>query len=541
MTTLQLLHIAILFAIVAARAAIDPCFVAELDGSFPKYPAWAFPIDGTDRTGKEAVLQRFNDWLVANTSVYLHPHVRLQYFEDGRRFGVVATKDFHALEILSRTADEDMIVGTVVTSLYNPDDRRPYDFDPNEYPLTPPTLTYLDESVLGQAATSLALRTIYELLIGDASRWAPYIAIFPSIADFEAYMPAYWARSDLNRAARAEWYDRGSEVQRQLLRSLELEQARFLSHMRGMCGEFGYNASPLMRRLLCDESLHVWALMIRVTRSWSSGGGKEELKPLTDMYNHGDGGNSVFHHTFEGLAGAIVASPGETATSAGPFAGEELTQTYKRHQTYAQFFITDGFVSDAGSVMIPPRSVSEQEASLSAAVLSRMRDLGCWTVLSEFEYHPRRLRDAPICALSLQTYTCYRLLVSSPSDNLLEFYMAQHSDRVATLTDTEIWLTSSSLSAAARTYSVTTGWYDIRSLWEEDGSDVAVWRAMAGDLGSFVESLPTTYEADRVLAATGKQCSDVFCLVLQVSVLLTVVCVYVWIFVYACRIICGSS
>jgi len=507
---LQLLLVTLALTATVAKSVDDP-FMANPEGPCPTYSDWNFHLDG-EGNSKERALQQFENWLAVNTSIYAHPHAKLRFFNDRRRFGVIATKDFHDLEVLSRIPDEDMIIGASIMLSYSQDPLRQCDFGPNKYPISSPKLTYLDTSILGGSADMLVLKVIYELLIGPASRWEPFINIFPSVGDFEMYMPSYWAGSDVNSAAREEWDRGGDDYHRHLLLSLETQEGQFLAYMRNMCADFGYDATPLMRRLLCDERLHLWSMTIQSTRGWSRENSQEALEPLNDMFNHGDGGNSVFYHSFEGKQGAMVATQATTATSAGPMSGEELTQTYKRHQTHPQFFVRDGFVSEAGSVLVPPKVIGAD--SVGQGVRKKMAELQCWMSPMEFEYHPTRLRDASICALSVHTYTCYRLLVSSMTAKQMKKAVDQHKKRVDELSNSDIWLSDThvdsgidiySKGAPVHTFATKSAWFDIHSLWKEAPEDAAVWRAMVTDLQTYLDKFATTYEEDRHLADTGEE------------------------------------
>ena len=136
-------------------------------------------------------------------------------------------------------------------------------WDPLSYPDIP-SLTFLDPAILGtETADSLLLRLLYELLTDTDSRFAPYVAILPPMRDYAEYWMTTW-----DEETRREWA-RGGAYPELMFSHLWDEYTSIQAAGRRVCHTHGWDASPLMRRVLCDSQLLHWAYITLHARGWN--------------------------------------------------------------------------------------------------------------------------------------------------------------------------------------------------------------------------------------------------------------------------------
>ena len=358
------------------------------------------------------------------------------------------------------------------------------DWSPTEYP-EHPALTHLDPDIMGKAAESVYYRVLYELLSGEESRFAPYLGMFPSLGEYQRYWVTYWDEEVI-----AEWTKGSAHAKYTLDRQLALNN-RLLGQGRLVCRVYGYDASPMMRRVLCDQSLLHWAHIAYVTRSWSLGA-EDCFIPYADMFNHGGLDNSLFQYQ----DAACIASTRAHA------AGEEFTQTYRKDLTFGDFFLMNGFVSESGVIPVPGSSLwsSAHSGDLSSHARREVQRLECERVLREarWRYLPEVVGAGgeeggqAVCELPLPVMQCYRLMALGQS--------ARDSKRAA---GSYRRATSTNGSAVVWVGNWSSGVVHPREYWEESRRDIPVWEAVYRDIQSLLSRIPTSEPQDWELYTAG--------------------------------------
>ena len=455
------------------------------------YENWDFYISNANY---ESALTMFEHWVTHNTSISLHPSATLKYFNYDKRFGVVANQATHKAELISATPIKDMICGVSSISVeckyyiyyinfrcnicnIAVSDETPYNWSPKEFP-EQPSLTYLDPSIIGRISNSIYYRLIYELLIQSDSKFSPYLGIFPSVADYQQYWVTYWGTDEME-----EW-EKGNTNAKQALYDQLNTNKQLLSHGRRVCNVFGYDATPLMRRVLCDQTLLQWARIAYITRSWSFPH-EDCFIPYADMFNHGGMDNSLFNYA----QASCIASIRSHAV------GDEYTQTYRKDLTYADFFLMNGFVSESGVIVVTNNQYKKYMIQPTSKARHAMKILNCNEIWStqRWRYLHEIHMDGPVCEVSLEILQCYRLGMLGASVQDTKKVLKSYKQLLRNNDTKVMWLGNWS-----------SGIIQPLSYWDESMDDIPVWEAIQSDMQSSLEELKTSEIENQVLYHTGK-------------------------------------
>lgn len=100
-----------------------------------------------------------------------------------------------------------------------------------------------------------------------------------------------------------------------------------------ICRTYGYDATPFMRRVLCDIDLLIWSKIADSTRIWGSVNHDGCYIPYQDMYNHGHDDYSVFNIPAEPVGNTPRYFPPPAAESVIDTAdGENLDEVSSRDE-----------------------------------------------------------------------------------------------------------------------------------------------------------------------------------------------------------------
>jgi hypothetical protein len=339
-----------LLAFLLSGILFGTCGSADVWNEDVRYETWPFASKEDHESGH--LLDAFLEWVRRRTHITVNPSVRITLIDSFRRYGVLANTNIDNFAILTITPSDDMLCGSRLT----PEDlqaEKARGLMPsiiNEH-ITEVSeedgraLTFLDPSILNSLADNFYLKLIRELLIGNESRWYPYIRILPSDADFKEYMPQYWSSDAVSL-----WQATTLPPSTNLLPSKQSAAQLEVEVMSIYCSRYGKQASPLMRRVLCDSELHQWAFTVMVTRSWGPHS-RTCLIPVADMFNHGSEGNSL---------ATVGIDSGAIYTATIHREGDELTQTYRADLTHEEFFLVNGFSVLDGRVPLSPIKVPKE-------------------------------------------------------------------------------------------------------------------------------------------------------------------------------------
>jgi hypothetical protein len=394
----------------------DPFAVRAVDVDVPGlvYADWIFP---GQMLSDDEKLSNFRDWVGLSTSIRVHPAAGLWNFGDGRRFGIRATMDISGLQALCDIPVADMICGRSFDSDIMPEhlnaNEVPFSWDPLVPAREDAPLSDLDASILGPAADTAIFKLMYELLRGDVSRWKPYIDMIPSLSEYEEYAVLLWSAE-----SRREWMESGTALHISVYEQLKMSLALASNTQNYLCRKFGGIASPLMRRLLCDNSLLRWASVALATRAWGLAEHGTCFIPFADIFNHGSDRNSLFP-VYGGAPNDRSKNDG-VLTSGGIYTGrdykigDEMTQTYSVNFTQLTFFISNSFTPREGYFAIENLDFDAQYM-VDLTAFNYSKDMRCWIEPPRLQYDVNDISSSTTCSLNSALLTCYRLRRSQDS------------------------------------------------------------------------------------------------------------------------------
>jgi hypothetical protein len=391
------------------RSLSNPFTVITAGGDVPGlvYADWIFP---GDMLSDDEKLVNFRDWVSFSTAISVHPAVGLWNFGDGRRFGIRANMDISRNKLICDVPDTDMICGRSFDA-----DIMPKHLNTNEVsfswdPTTPARedapLVYLDATIIGPAADTAIFKLIYELLLGDRSHWKPYLDIIPSLLEYEEYAVLLWGEE-----SKREWMENGTAQHVAEYEKWMDSFAQASNIQNYLCKQFGGIASPLMRRLLCDNTLLRWASAALATRAISIAEHGSCFIPFIDLINHGSDRNNllpVFESKPRDLSKNGEILSGGILNARDYKKGDELMQTYLSYLNYLAFFISYSFTPRGGYLIIE-NSDYESQSILDVTAFNISRELNCWVDPPRLQYMEDEISGSAACVLSAVQLTCYRL------------------------------------------------------------------------------------------------------------------------------------
>jgi hypothetical protein len=318
--------------------------------------------------------------------------------------------DISAFQALCDIPVSDMICGRPLDADIMPEllhaSEIPFSWDPLMPAREEAPLVDLDATVLGPAAETATFKLIYELVRGDQSHWKPYIDMIPSLSEYEEYSVLLWSAE-----SKREWMTNGTALHIAVYEQFVASLVHASSVQNYLCRRFGGIASPLMRRLLCDNSLLRWASVALATRAWSDVEWGTCLIPFADSFNHGSDRNSLL--PMYGDSPQDRLKKNGAMTSAGIYTGrdykmgDEMTQTYSLTSTHLSLFMWGSFTPREGYFIVENPDY-ESMRKVGPTALNYSKDLECWIETPRIHYNEDAAGEAS-CDVSTALLTCYRL------------------------------------------------------------------------------------------------------------------------------------
>lgn len=136
---------------------------------------------------------------------------------------------------------------------------------------------------LGPVGQSLELKLINENVLGNNSNMYPWITVMPNITDYSSHLYTWRKREkkEIRKSRRGIWkgeYKRRKKVLQELMQM-----------QNNLCEKYQNKTNALMKKILCNRTLWIWASISKESRSMQIDNEKCFIPPASFLNHHDDG------------------------------------------------------------------------------------------------------------------------------------------------------------------------------------------------------------------------------------------------------------